>query len=285
MQQISYGRIAPFLGAGVLALTAIPARGDHAWGSYHWPRSSNPVTIELGDNVSSAWDGWLAEASSDWSQSAVLETPVAEGKAKRNCRPGDGRVEICNDHYGNNGWLGIAQIWVSGDHIVKAVAKMNDTYHDTFPYDQDGWRDLVMCQEVGHTFGLGHQDESFANENLGSCMDYTSDPDGTPPNRAPDSHDFEVLEALYGHLDGGSGGEDKKGCKGPAWRCAGSGAPGPPPAFDMDLGGIGQWGRLLSLSRDGGQAVFAQDFGRGYRVYTHVTWTLDVAEDLADAHP
>jgi hypothetical protein len=49
----------------------------------------------------------------------------------------------------------------------------------------------------------------------------------------------------------------------------------------MELPGIGQWGRLLSVSRDGGQAVFIQDFGRGFRVYTHVTWTLEVAEDRA----
>jgi hypothetical protein len=33
-----------------------------------------------------------------------------------------------------------------------------------------------MCQEVGHTFGLDHQDENFNNTNLGTCMDYTNDP-------------------------------------------------------------------------------------------------------------
>ena len=55
----------------------------------------------------------------------------------------------------------------------------------------------------------------------------------------------------------------------------------PPPAFDMELRNSGQWGRAIAISRDGGQAVFVQDFGNGYRVYTHVTWTLEVAETLA----
>jgi len=31
--------------------------------------------------------------------------------------------------------------------------------------------------------------------------------------------------------------------------------------------------------------VFSQDFGGGFRVYTHVTWTLEVAEDLAQRQP
>ena len=273
MNQISHRRLTAFLAVGALAFTAMPARADHAWANYHWERSGNPAAIELGDNVDSVWDSWLTEASSDWSGSSVLATPVGAGRAKGNCRPTKGRVEVCNDRYGYNGWLGLAQIWVSDGHIVKAVAKMNDSYHDTYPYNQAGWRDMVMCQEVGHAFGLGHQDANSNNVNLGTCMDYTSDPDGPPANRSPNAHDFDVLESLYQHLDADDGGSTK-GCKGPAWKCAGSGAKASPPAFHMELTGIGQWGQRISVSRDGGQAVFVQDFGRGFRVYTHVTWTL-----------
>ena len=49
----------------------------------------------------------------------------------------------------------------------------------------------------------------------------------------------------------------------------------------MELADIGQWGRLIGTSRDGGQSVFVQDFGNGSRVFTHVTWTLEIAEGLA----
>jgi hypothetical protein len=52
-----------------------------------------------------------------------------------------------------------------------------------------------MCQEVGHDFGLGHQDESGAD--LGTCMDYATALD----NQHPDAHDYEQLELIYAHLD------------------------------------------------------------------------------------
>lgn len=265
-----------------LVLVTVPAAADHAWANYHWERASNPVTVELGDNVDSRWDSWLAEASSDWSASSVLDSPIGPGQAKGKCRPTEGRAEVCNDNYGNTGWLGIAQIWADGDHIVQAVAKLNDTYHDSSPYNEDGWRDNVMCQEVGHVYGLGHQDENFNNGNLGTCMDYTANPDGPPANRQPDQHDYEQLEAIYGHLDSGGG---SGGCTGPPGQCKQSkGNGGPPPAFFMQLTEVQQWGRLVSVSRDGGQSLFVQDFGNGYRVYTHVTWTLEMAETLRHDH-
>lgn len=247
--------------------------GDNTWGNYHWPRAKNPGTVVLGDNVDARWDTWLGQASSDWSGSSWMFTPIGSGLAKGNCKPPEGRVEVCNSNYGFNGWLGLAQIWVSGDHIISGAVKLNDSYHDLPPYNQNGWRDLVMCQEVGHTLGLDHRDEDFENGNLGTCMDYTDNPDGPPSNRQPDAHDYSTLDALYSHMDGGGGGGGD--CKGPAWKCSG-GMP-PPPAFEMDLPSIGQWGRLIANSRDGGQSLFMQDFGNGHRVFTHVTWALDVA--------
>jgi hypothetical protein len=50
-----------------------------------------------------------------------------------------------------------------------------------------------MCQEVGHTVGLDHQDTSLDNPNLGTCMDYTSNPLGPPDNEHPKKHDYDEL--------------------------------------------------------------------------------------------
>lgn len=258
---------------------------DHAWGNYHWERSSNPVELTLGDNFkTSAWDSAYHMAVSDWNQSAVLSlTPVAGGTSPRRCKPANGKIEVCADTYGSNGWLGLAGISVTGDHIVKAYAKMNDTYFcPGCSYDTPAWRALVMCQEIGHDFGLGHQDEAFNNPNLDTCMDYTNNP---ASNQHPNQHDYEQLATIYAHLDGSSGGGNDDGgaandCppNSNARRCRGQQPP--PPAFDMDLPDIRQWGRLLRTSEDGGQSLFMQDFGNGHRVYTHVTWTLEVAEQL-----
>jgi hypothetical protein len=51
----------------LLAISAVPslAGATHAWGPYHWARTSNPFTLLLGDNMSSDWDTYLATALRD----------------------------------------------------------------------------------------------------------------------------------------------------------------------------------------------------------------------------
>jgi len=68
---------------------------------------------------------------------------------------------------------------------------------------------LVMCQEVGHNFGLGHQDEDFYNPNLNTCMDYTSDPS---TNTMPNAHDYEQLVLIYDHTETPPDEEPPSGC-------------------------------------------------------------------------
>jgi hypothetical protein len=211
----------------LLALTSVAlvsvalvgtALANHSWGNYHWSRSVNPLALNVGDNVGSSWDSYLNEAISDWNVSSVVDlTKVSGGTTPSTCAPTSGRMEVCNAAYGNTGWLGIAQIWVTKSHITQATTKVNDTYFNTAQYNTPAWRRLVMCQEVAHDFGLDHQDENFNNANLGSCMDYTSDPDGPPSNEHPNAHDYEQLESIYAHLDGSGGGKPcnphKPGCQ------------------------------------------------------------------------
>jgi hypothetical protein len=129
----------------------------------------------------------------------VLDAPVVAGSAKgKNCRGVDGTIQVCNAAYGFNGWLGLAQIWISGVHIVKGTAKMNDSYFNSPSYSYTNERH-VMCQEIGHGFGLGHQDESGAD--LNTCMDYSDALD----NPSPNAHDYQQLETIYNsHLDSSS---------------------------------------------------------------------------------
>jgi hypothetical protein len=190
--------------AAVAVLTgamASTAAANHSWGGYHWARTSNPFTIKVGDNVSSAWDSYLRTAASDWSADTAgnpLNATVVAGAHKGKCGSISGRVEVCTGAYGNNGWLGLAQIWVSsGGHITRGTAKMNDTYFNTSKYNTAAWRGSVMCQEVGHTWGLDHQDESGAD--FHTCMDYATNPDAD--NMHPNRHDYEELAIIYSHVD------------------------------------------------------------------------------------
>ena len=251
------GSLVPVLASLALATLPSVTLANHSWNGYHWARQSNPFNLKIGDNVSSAWDTYLITTINDWSASSVLNMTKVAGQAKnRNCRPTTGRVEVCNATYGNNGWLGIAQIWISGSHITQGVVKLNDTYFNTAQYNTPGWRNLVSCQEVGHTIGLDHQDENFNNANLGTCMDYTSNPYGPPNNEHPNRHDYDELNTIYAHLDGSTT----------------VGAAAPPAMNDIELTGPAQWGRLVRQSRGGHTAVYEADFGRGHKVFTFVIW-------------
>lgn len=245
--------------AVVVSVSAPKAYATHSWGGYHWARIANPFTLKLGDNVSSLWDPYLATTSSNWSASTVLDTTIVPGQGKANCRPTNGRVEVCDKTYGNNGWLGIAQIWVNGLHITQGTTKMNDTYFDTATYNKPAWRNLVMCQEVGHTLGLDHQDTTFNNTNLGTCMDYTNDPDGTIygqlSNEHPNAHDYEELGIIYAHLDSYTSVSQTIAQMAQNY---GDGA----------SENRGEWGRLVR--QHGRLAVFEKDFGGGNKLFTFV---------------
>lgn len=245
----------------VLALAAFPASvgANHSWGNYHWARTSNPFTIKVIDSMSSSWDGNLDLAISDWNASSVMDVKEEAGNSSATtrslCRPVNGKVRACNYTYGNNGWLGLASIWASGNHITQGTSKMNDSYFNTAKYNTPPWRQLVMCQEVAHTFGLGHQDENFDNPNLGTCMDYTRDPDGPLSNEHPNAHDFEQLETIYAHLD--------------STTTAGA----MPPGFaNADVHAQENWGTKVRESADGRSALYVRDFGNGFKIFTFVFW-------------
>ena len=111
-----------FMTGLMLTALSINASADHSWGDYHWGRTTSPFALSLGDNVSPSWEPFLSSSAFDWSASNMLDAFVVAGKTNpKNCRPIKGRVEVCNSAYGNNGWLGIAQIWLSGKHITPAL--------------------------------------------------------------------------------------------------------------------------------------------------------------------
>ncbi len=243
--------------ASVTIVTLFPssAPANHSWGGYHWARTANPFTLKLGDNVGLAWNKSLSVASTDWSNSGVLDTTLVAGNAGSRCKPTAGRVEVCAKSYGSNGWLGLAQIWISGGHITQGTTKMNDTYFSTGTYNTPEWRSLVMCQEVGHTFGLGHQDEDFTNPNLNTCMDYTNSP-GT--NQHPNAHDFAQLSSIYNHLDGST-------------TLAATPASIGQDTFDTPE----TWGRKTHSSNAGKHEQFERDLGNGNLLITEVIWVDD----------
>ena len=256
------------LGAALLLPDGVTAH--HQWGKYHWFRTANPLNLDVGVNLDGGWATHLGTAITDWNRSTVLELRSVNGNADpASCPPTAGRIEVCNYNSGDNGWLGVAQIWVANrSHITQATARMNDFYFDLESYGTTAWRRLVMCQEIAHGFGLDHQDENFNNPNLGSCMDYTANPEGPPSNEHPNQHDYDELLSIYSHLDGASGGGGGGGGRG-----RGSVPPeifpGPPQGVGRGLSDDhGQWG--VRIRSNGRVALYELDLGNGHHVYTFV---------------
>jgi len=255
--------------AGVAAaavMTSIGAQANHSWGGYHWSISQAPLELSIVDNVSGPWDSVLDTAIGDWNASSVLSLTKAPGSGStRNCKADAGTIKVCNDSYGYTGWLGIAQIWLSGEHITQSVTKLNDSYFNSTTYNTTPWRNLVTCQEIGHGFGLAHQDEDFYNANLDTCMDYTNNPES---NQHPNDHDYQMLEQIYAHTHSTSGGSSSGGSSG-----------GPPPGKGPNRNGIGNddignipsgWGRVIGQTADGRPDLYELQLPSGGRVITHV---------------
>lgn len=257
----------------VVALSAGPAAASHRWGTYHWSQASSStdpsVSVLLGDNLlktgASDWPSIFKgtpatgkNVVSNWSHLEltarsftfandardIFETPYEPGKnrtSQKKCKPYAGQVEVCNARYGANGWLGLAQIWTSGGHIVQGTAKVNDTYFDSSRYTAVA-KQHVLCQEVGHAFGLDHQDESGAD--FDTCMDYGSKLD----NAHPDQHDNHTVNEIYrDHPDSGTSSSSTTANKGQ--------------------------GKVRRVRKD----LYVESFPNGEKVFTFVTFTSDTA--------
>ena len=160
-------RVKWFAAAAAVALAAGPASGGtlHQWGDYHWSNADGEVQLTLRHKFRDPkWVSYHRASIGLWknpSQSPLDLTDGGESSAtnSKKCDPIAGEIIVCSDLYGNRGWLGIASITASGNHIATATVKYNDTYYASGSYDTPDQRTFVTCHEVGHTFGLGHMDK------------------------------------------------------------------------------------------------------------------------------
>lgn len=252
------------------------ASATHSWGGYHWARTTPQFTLQLGNNLTTVdWRNALLAASSDWNSPDLFGatftpvlTAIVAGKSNKNCSMVTGTTQVCNGRYGNNGWLGLASInIIDSVHITRGSAKMNDTYFGLATYNNVNERRHVMCQEVAHTFGLGHQSETGAS--LNTCMDYFSN---TGANAAstlstrPNYHDFEELNLIYSQVDGTT-----------TVATAATAAAAANPS-EVDITDDPQsWGRLVRQSANGRSSEYERNNRDGSVTATHVYWTIEAA--------
>ena len=271
------------LAAGVVSLAIVglsgPANADHSWSTYHWKTANGIATPLVVDNTSSDWKPRIEIAVADWNKSPHIESDLNSSgtNTSRRCSMTEGTIQVCNGAYGFNGWLGIASISVSGGHIIAGSTRLNDSYFALSQYngsDGESWKQLVACQEIGHDYGLGHQNEDFDTDLTTSCMEYTSAPSG---NEGPDAHDYQQLVTIYGgHSEGGSTGGNGGNTGGPG---KGGGK-----KLGIEVGDTrAEWGRAVGFDAHGRANVFEQVI-RGYTVITHVTWAPDAKRNIEPGH-
>lgn len=258
----------------IFAMVPGIVHAGHPWGGYHWAHITPQFTLKLGNNLTTTeWTSLLAATSSDWNSPELFGatftpvlTAVTAGQSKRNCSMVKGTTQVCNGKYGNNGWLGLASInIVDGVHITQGSAKMNDTYFNTATYNNPNEKRHVMCQEVAHTFGLGHQSEDGSSQN--SCMDYFSNTGanaGSTLSTRPNAHDFEELNSIYASLDTTT----------TVAASSSSVASGADITDDPS-----SWGRLVSQSASGRSSVYEKINTDGSKTLTHIYWTIEAASD------
>ena len=184
-------------------------------------------------------------------------TAIVAGTSNGSCAMRAGTTQVCNRAYGQNGWLGLASINITGGtHITQGSAKMNDTYFSTSRYNNPNEREHVMCQEVAHTFGLDHQ--STNGSSLNTCMDYFSNTGAnasTTLSTKPNPYDFQELNIIYAHSDSSS-------------TVAALTAPVSSTSDVTD--DQESWGQLIDQARDGRSSRYEKFNRDGSMTLTHV---------------
>lgn len=263
-----------FVAAGLVALGVLVnvAPAAHSWGGYHWARQTSQFTLKLGNNLSTGWQAYLSNASLDWNSpqsfgatSTPLLTAIVAGQSNRRCAMVAGTTQVCDRTYGNNGWLGLASINITGGvHITQGSAKMNDTYFNTSTYNNPNEKQHVICQEIAHTFGLDHQ--STDGRSLNTCMDYFSNTGANATSKLstrPNHHDFDELNIIYAHLDSTTTVAMLRSL---------------PSSAEVDItDDPNSWGILVSQSQHGRSSTYERYNRDGSKTVTHVYWTLEAA--------
>lgn len=159
-------------------------------------KNKNGLKLTVINAMTSDWYNFFDLAVANWEVASALSLTVQmANNPDPNCSLVPGKLKVCNKEYGLLGWSGLNESLIdSKGFITASTSKMNESYLNGSKYAEKLY---VCCHEIGHGFGLPHRDTNVMNQNLGTCLDYTTNFKG---NTKPDDVDFKNLEDLYGTI-------------------------------------------------------------------------------------
>lgn len=178
-----------------------PSTAAVDWNGYHWPESSR--TVHVVDKTGGAYD--VSSHLAAWND---LGAPVQFSSATG----WEVVVEVGGDN--DSGYLGLAEVRLGPNgHIRSGKVIMNRTAL-AFAGLGKAAAGHVLCQELGHLLGLGHERDMMdtcMNDCVGvsgrqAWVDCLSRPDATTPN----ADDGRLLREKY-PADGDPHGEAEPG--------------------------------------------------------------------------
>ncbi len=185
--------------AALLTVVSV-ASADHSWSVYHWPSDNLSPTVV--DKTSSEMYE-VGPAVDEWSGLGTLIQPEMATSSKGNITVTEAFSPF---------WLGLARIFIDDNgHITKGEVKLNTRLLNSYP---TAAADHVLCQEIGHVLGLGHNRVNDSSPDNATCMNDSLATLGQ--YTTPNGHDQDELNDIYathgdvvdgcGDVGGGGGG-------------------------------------------------------------------------------
>eukprot|EP00546_Thalassionema_frauenfeldii_P003504 CAMPEP_0178932568 /NCGR_PEP_ID=MMETSP0786-20121207/22705_1 /TAXON_ID=186022 /ORGANISM="Thalassionema frauenfeldii, Strain CCMP 1798" /LENGTH=1138 /DNA_ID=CAMNT_0020609905 /DNA_START=314 /DNA_END=3727 /DNA_ORIENTATION=+ len=165
-------------------------------GATRWNIIGSGLHLDVHNALSDDWQSMFGIAIEEWQSGTpdALRLKVVKTAYDPECKERIGVLKVCNADYGETKWRGLNQVILRDNFIISSVARLNEYY---LRNANDAQRQYTMCHEIGHGFGLPHTDEDFNNEDLGNCMDYTTNPEA---NKSPSTLNFYDLFEMYGEV-------------------------------------------------------------------------------------
>lgn len=192
--------------AGLMVSTPRSVDSEECYPTYlnycqHWGRADAGEVI-VGIKYYNIDPALVASVAAEWSRSPVMDLRVVGPATYESCLWTQnfeaGVISVCGDgNYGEccpMGWIGS---FINDSYPVLPQHITGASVHVVSYYGPEKMRHS-LCHEIGHALGLNHPTVVTPG-----CMGGGSTVNGdTLPWQCPDARDFELLAALYAHIDG-----------------------------------------------------------------------------------